>query len=377
MPKDYYHILGITKTASDDEVKRAYRKLAHQYHPDKAGGDETRFKEINEAYQVLSDKSKRAQYDRFGTADPMGGFGAGAGNPFGGQWGAGGFPGGFNVNWEGAGFDPGQFSNMGDMGDIFESFFEGLGVRPKRKTYERGADLEVQEPVTLEEAFRGTVKKVKLRTFVRCEPCKGSGAESGSGFEKCAVCDGRGEVREERRTFFGSFAQVKKCDRCRGAGEVPKKACAACKGSGRMENDRTVSIDILAGVEDNQLIKIKGMGEAGERGTAPGDLYVRVRVARHRTFERQGADLIVAREVTPLDLLRGKKIEVPTIAGEKLSLEIPAGLDLREPLRVKGEGMPRFGSYGHGDLFVNLIVRAPKKPGAKLKQILDQLGEEL
>ena len=189
MAKDYYQILGINKSASDDEIKKAYRKLAHQYHPDKASGNATQFKEISEAYQVLSDKTKREQYDRFGTADPMGaGFN-------GGQWGAGGVPPG-GINWEGVGFDPSQFTNMGgmgDIGDIFESFFEGMGGRPKRKTYERGADLEVQQTVTLEEAFRGVQKKVKFRTFMTCATCRGNGAEVGSGFEKCSTCDGRGD----------------------------------------------------------------------------------------------------------------------------------------------------------------------------------------
>ena len=361
MAKDYYQILGVEKEASEDEIKKAYRKLAHQYHPDKSGGDAARFKEINEAYQILSDKTKRAQYDRFGTAEPMGGFGSG-------QWG-GGFPGG-NVNWEGFGFDPSQFSGMGDMGDIFESFFEGIGMRPRHKTYERGADLEVQQSVTLEEAFRGVEKKIKLRTFVRCDACGGKGGEAGTAFEKCSTCDGRGEVREERRTFFGSFAQVKKCEKCRGTGEVPKKACHICKGSGRVESERTVSVDILPGIDDNQLIKIAGMGEAGERGTSAGDLYVRVRVVPHAVFERQGVDLFMAVDVTPLDLLRGKKVEVPTIGGGKLSLEIPAGWNLREPLRAKGEGMPHFGGRGRGDLFVHCIVRMPKED-SKLKKILD------
>ncbi len=370
MPKDYYHILGVAKTASDEEVKKAYRKLAHQFHPDKAGGDETKFKEINEAYQVLSDKVKRAQYDRFGTAEPMNGFGGGAGP----QWGAGGFNvGGIPPNWEGfGGFDPSQFSNMGDMGDIFESFFEGLGVKPKRKTYERGSDLEIEQVVTLEEAFRGAVKQIKLRTFVKCETCKGSGAETGSGFEKCAACDGRGEVREERRTFFGSFSQVKRCEKCHGAGEVPKKICKTCRGAGRMEADRSVAVEILPGIESGQIINIKGMGEAGERGTAAGDLYVRVRVTAHHTFSREGANLVVVREVKLTDFLRGLKIEVPTVAGGKLAVEVPANFNLRDSLRIPGEGMPKFGSRGRGDLFVNFVVRTPKKIDAKLKKILEE-----
>src|SRR6185437_13540892 len=309
MSKDYYHILGVEKSASEEDIKKAYRKLAHQYHPDKPGGDERKFKEINEAYQVLSDKGKRAHYDRFGTADPMGGFGGFGQGGFGGN--GAGFPGGnWNVDFENMG-------DMGDLGDIFETFFEGLGVRPQRKTYQRGADLELQEEISLEEAFRGVTKSIKIRALSVCEKCKGKGAEAGSGFEKCAVCDGRGEVREQRRTFFGNFAQVKPCVKCHGVGEIPKKPCGVCRGAGRLVTERTVRVDILPGVDDGQLIKIKGMGEAGERGTSAGDLYVRVRVQRHHLFERHGADLIVSHEVKVLDLLLGKKIEVSTISGGK------------------------------------------------------------
>ena len=361
MAKDYYQILGITKTASEEEIKKAYRKLAHQYHPDKPGGSEARFKEINEAYQVLSDRAKRAQYDRFGSAEPMGG-----GIPP--NWAEGFGAGGF-------GFDP-QGVDMGDLGDIFETFFEGLGVRPHRKTYERGADLEMHQEITLEEAFRGVVKRLHLRTLVQCEKCKGKGAEAGSGFEKCSVCDGRGEVREEQRTFFGRFSQVKACAKCHGAGEIPKKACTACKGVGRLEADREINVELLPGIEDNQLIKIRAMGEAGERGTAPGDLYVRVRVRPHHLFGRHGSDLVVSQELRVLDLLLGKKIEVPTIAGGKVVVEIPAHFNLKDNLRIAGEGMPRFGSYGRGDLLVNFVVKAPKKPGARAKKLLEELEKE-
>jgi molecular chaperone DnaJ len=377
MAKDYYHILGVSRTASEAEIKKAYRKLAHEYHPDKPGGNEGKFKEINEAYQVLSDKMRRAQYDRFGTAEPGAGFGG-----FGGaQWGGfpgGGFPGvgGTPPNWESYGFDPQNFGDMGDLGDIFESFFEGIGIRPRRKTYERGADLEVREEVTLEEAFRGVTKTMHFRTFVACPKCGGKGAEAGSGFLKCAACDGRGEVREQRRTFFGNFAQVKACEKCHGTGEIPKKACTQCKGFGRVEADRDVKVEILPGVEDGQLIKIKSMGEAGERGTAAGDLYVRVRVRPHHLFARHGSDLIVTRELKIVDLLLGKKIEVPTISGGKLAVEIPANFNLKDNLRIPGEGMPRFGAYGRGDLFVNFVIKAPKKLSAKAKKLLEELGDE-
>jgi molecular chaperone DnaJ len=368
MPKDYYNILGITKAASDEEIKKAYRKLAHQYHPDKPGGDEKKFKEINEAYQVLSDRVKRTQYDRFGSAEPMGGFG-----------GAGGVP----PNWDGSfgfGFDPENMANMGDFGDIFESFFEGLGVRPHRKTYERGSDLEMLEEISLEDAFRGVTKTLRLRTFVRCERCKGKGAEVGSDFEKCATCEGRGEVREQRRTFFGNFSQVKACVKCHGTGEIPKKACHECKGAGRIEADRTVRVDILPGIEDGQLIKIKEAGEAGERGTASGDLYIRVRIKPHHLFARHGNHLVVTHELKIMDILLGKKIEIPTISGGKVAVEIPTHFNLKENLRIPGEGMPNFGGSsafgGRGDLLVNFIVKVPKKLSPKAKKLLEDLGED-
>ncbi len=386
MPKDYYNVLGVEKGASEEEIKKAYRKLAHQYHPDKAGGSEAKFKEINEAYQVLSDKTRRLQYDRFGTAEPMGGFGGFGGGAPGGQWGGGqqwggfpgggaqgGFPGGFD-------FDPSAFGDMGDFGDVIESIFEGMGVRQPRKTYERGSDLEIHEEITLEEAFRGVARSIRLRTFVQCAKCGGKGAEAASGFEKCVTCDGRGEVREQRRSFFGNFSQVKVCVKCQGTGEIPKKACGTCKGSGRVEADREVKIDILPGIEDNQLIKIKGAGEAGGRGTAAGDLYVRVRVKPHRVFERHGANLVTTQELKLISVLLGKKVEVPTVGGGKVIVEIPAGFNLKDNLRIPNEGMPHFGATstfgGRGDLFVNFIVKAPKHPSSKAKKLLEELEKE-
>ena len=371
MGRDYYKILGVNKGASEEEIKKAYRALAHKYHPDKSGGDEAKFKEINEAYQVLSNKAKREQYDRFGTAEPFGGFGGGQGPVWGGQYGA--------PNWEGfGGFGDGQnFGEFGDLGDIFESFFEGLGVKPRRRTYERGSDLEILAEITLEEAFRGVTKDLKMETFLRCVHCKGQGADASAGFAACSVCGGQGEIREQRRTFFGSFSQVKPCEKCRGTGQIPNKICAYCKGSGRVSGERAVRVEILPGVEDGQLIKIKEGSEAGERGTAVGDLYVKVRVKPHSVFERKGGDLLVKKELKFFALLLGEKIEIPTVSGGKINVEIPAHFNLKENLRVPGEGMPRFGSYGRGDLLVNFIIRAPKKPSAKTKKILEELeGEE-
>ena len=375
--KDYYQLLGVSKGASEEEIKKAYRTLAHRYHPDKAGGDETKFKEINEAYQVLSDKTKRAQYDHFGTAEPGAGFGGFGGN----QWN------GANVNWGGMGFDPSQFGDAGDFGDIFETIFEGMGGRPRRKTYEKGSDLEVREEVMLEEAFRGVVKTLRFRTFAQCTKCGGKGAEPGSGFETCAVCDGQGQIREQRRTFFGTFSQVRTCTKCHGSGEVPKKPCATCKGAGRIESDREAKIETLPGIEDGQLIKLQGMGEAGERGTAAGDLYVRVRVKPHPVFERRGNDLVVRLELPLTDALLGKTLSVPSISGATLNVEIPSHFNLKDLLRIPHEGMPRFGSArigvngpeggSRGDLLVDFIVKTPKKPGAKAKKLLEDLEKEL
>ncbi len=376
--RDYYKILGVTKNASEEEIKKAYRRLAHQYHPDKAGGDENKFKEINEAYQVLSDKAKRANYDRFGTAEPASGFswGGGAGP----EWG--GFPGGFN--WEGFGFpgsEGGNYSDFGDIGDIFESFFEGLGVKPRRRTYERGSDLEMMEEVTLEEAFRGVTKDLKIKTSLRCEHCKGQGSDASAGFTTCSVCGGQGEIREQRRTFFGTFSQIRACTKCNGVGQIPNKVCGYCKGNGKITGEREVKVEILPGVDDGQLIKIKGMGEAGERGTAAGDLYIRVRVRQHPVFERHGSDLVIKKDLNIFDLLLGRKIEIPTIGGGKINIEIPAHFNLKENLRIPEEGMPKFGTstvlgVNRGDLLVTFTVKAPKKLSPKAKKLLEELEKE-
>jgi molecular chaperone DnaJ len=265
---------------------------------------------------------------------------------------------------------------MGDLGDIFESFFGGMGGQSRRKTYESGSDLEMHEQITLEEAFSGTVKTVRLKTFVQCAKCGGKGAEPGSGFEKCSTCDGQGQVREQRRTMFGNFSQVKACAKCHGTGEVPKKPCGACRGAGRVMADREIKIDIVAGIDDNQLIKVKGMGEAGERGTAAGDLYVRVRVRPSAVFARHGADLVVTKELKLVDVLLGKLVAVPVISGGTITVEIPAGFNLKESLRVAGQGMPHIGSRARGDLLVNFVIKAPKKPGSKAKELLEKLENE-
>jgi molecular chaperone DnaJ len=255
-----------------------------------------------------------------------------------------------------------------------------MGGQPRRKTYEKGSDLEAREEITLEEAFRGVAKTLRFRAFAQCATCAGKGAEPGSGFEKCAMCDGQGQVREQRHTFFGNISQVKMCAKCHGSGEIPKKPCHVCRGAGRIEAAREVKIDFLPGIEDGQLIKVNGMGAAGERGTASGDLYVRVRVKPNAMFERHGADLVVTRELFLTDVLLGKTLSVPSISGSSISVEIPAQFNLKDLLRISHEGMPRFGSSsasGRGDLLVNFIIKAPKKPNAKVRELLEKLEKEL
>lgn len=365
MSKDYYKILGVEKTANEEDIKKAYRKLAHQYHPDKAGGNAEKFKEVSEAYQVLSNKDKRTQYDRFGRVfDGAGGSPFGGGNPFGG-----GMEFGF-------GFDPSNSDEMGNIGDIFEAFFEGMGVK-KRKNYHRGADIEIVQEITLEEAFRGAEKTIRTRSFFACDTCAGLGYEKSAGSVECSTCSGRGEIKESRNTFFGSFSQVKTCPKCFGSGQVPNKPCKACSQAGRVSGVRDVKIEIAPGINDEQLIKIPGSGESGERGAESGDLYVRVKLVSHKLFIRKGDDLIIKAEADMARILLGEKIEIPTIGGNHLRVEIPAGASLKNYLKVPGEGMTRFGGRGRGDLYIDLDVRTPKKVNPKVKKLLEDLLGEL
>lgn len=362
---DYYKILGIEKNASEEDIKKAYRKLAHQYHPDKASGNAEKFKEINEAYQVLSNKDKRAQYDRFGRVFSSGGGSASGGNgPFGN-----GFEFGF-------GFDPSNLEDLGGISDIFDAFFEGLGVR-KRKSYHRGSDVEFVQELTLEEAFRGAEKKIKTRFFIPCGQCNALGYFSDAGTAECATCSGRGEIKESRSTFFGSFSQVRTCPKCSGTGQIPNKICSICKGVGRLMAQKELTMEITPGVSDGQLIKLPKAGEAGERGAEAGDLYVRIRIEPHKIFSRESDDLSVKKEVNLLDILLGIKIEVPTIGGNKIYVEIPANFNFKEKLKISGEGMIKFGGMGRGDLYLELETKTPKKLSAKAKKILEDLKREL
>lgn len=372
MKKDYYAILGVTRDASDEEIKKSYRKLAHQYHPDKSGGDEGKFKEINEAYQILSNKEKRTQYDRFGQVFEGGGQ-AGAGWP-GGDGGFGGFgQEGFKWNM--------NSEDFGDFGDIFETIFSQFGGGKRGPTYTRGSDVEAIQEISLEDAFFGVKQKLRYKTHIFCDSCKGLGYDKKDGVKECATCRGKGEIREERKTFFGNFSQTRACPECRGQGEVPKKPCNICKGRGRVSGERDFTVEIASGVEDGQIIKVSGMGEVGERGSAAGDLYLTIRVKPHSIFERKKADLFLMKDIRVTEALLGRTIKMKDISGDGFSMEIPSGFNLREKLKIYGRGMPKLGMFGghgsRGDLYITFNVKTPASLSAKAKKLLEELDGEL
>ena len=369
--KDYYKILGVSRDASDEEIKKAYWRLAHKYHPDKPGGDEKKFKEINEAYQVLSDKEKRAQYDRFGQVFSESGFAQNY------AYSNQGFPG---WDWN---FSTGNtaWEDIG-LGDIFETIFEQFGGvgnwgRNRRQTYKRGSDIEFVQELTLEEAFRGVKRKINYTTAVECNQCKGLGYYKEKGFSLCHTCKGKGEIKEQRHTFFGQFTQIKTCPTCYGRGEVPNESCKLCGGKGRVTGVREVEVEIAPGVEDGQIIKIAGKGEAGEHGAQAGDFYIVVKIKPHPVFKRQGADLYTVKEIKITDALLRKELVCRDISGEEFKIKIPSNYSLGKGLRIPGRGMPRFGSSGRGDLYIQFDIKIPSELSTKAKKLIEELDKEI
>lgn len=358
MAKDYYSILGVDRNASADEIKKAFRKLAHKYHPDKKEGDEQKFKEVSEAYNVLSDEKKRSEYDAYGRVF-SGGDGGGAGAA-----GAGGF-GDF-------GFDFSQFAGEDfDIGDIFGEFFGGAGGGRSRQP--RGRDIAIDLQLSFKDAIFGTTRTVLITKNGICETCEGTGAAAGSKTKTCTACNGNGQIRESRRSFFGTFSTMRTCDTCFGSGSVPETPCKTCDGRGVHRREEEITLTIPAGINDGEMIRLSGKGEAVSGGV-PGDLYVKVHVESHETFTKEGHNLLMHLDVKLTDALLGAEYSVETLDGT-VSVKIPQGISHGEMLRVKGKGVPMEGDR-RGDLLIKVRIDLPKKLSRRARDLVKQLQQE-
>ena len=346
--RDYYLILGVERTATGAQIKRAYRRLAQQSHPDvnKTAGSEERFKEISEAYQVLSDPERRQRYDMFGRAGAGGDAGAGFGQGFGG------------------------------FGDIFDAFFGGAAAGARHGRPQGGSDLRYDLRITFEEAVRGTEKEIEFPALERCETCAGSGAKPGATPTTCPQCNGRGEVRSVRQTMLGQMINVTACPRCRGEGRIVEDPCETCHGEGRVERTRTLRVTIPPGIDEGHQIRLSSEGEAGPRGGPAGSLYVAVHVTSHPSLRREGTELIYEADVSIAQAALGTRISVPTVDGDE-EVEIKPGTQPGTELRLRGRGVPhvrRAGSRGDLHVFVNVVV--PTKLSKRQRELLERLAEE-
>lgn len=354
MAKNYYDILGVAKNATDDDIKKAFRKLAHKYHPDKKGGDEAKFKEVSEAYAILSDKKKRSEYDTYGRSFN----GAAGGGP----------QGGFG------GFDFSQFQGFGgqqfefDLGDIFGDVFGG-GQRGKA----RGRDISIDIELSFKEAVFGVERRVLISKIATCDVCEGSGAKKGSKLTTCSGCNGKGDIRESRNTVFGTFTSSRTCPRCNGRGQVPEQACDACAGAGVRKRQEEIHIVVPAGVENGEMIRMPGKGEALAGGSA-GDLYVKLHVKQDIRFDREGNDLVSTLSIKLSDALLGGEFIVPTLDGDE-RISVPQGVAHGETIRVRGKGIPH-GRGSRGDLAIRINIELPKKLSKNAKDLVEKLRAE-
>ena len=363
MSKDFYNILGVSKGASDDEIKKAYRKMAHKYHPDKDGGDEAKFKEVNEAYQTLSDKNKRAQYDQFGQT-----FEGAGGGPSGGA-GFGGFD--FSDFQQAGGGQGFEFNFGGDgMGDIFSEMFGGR----RGGGSQRGRDVQVDVDIDFSEVIKGTIKEISVYKAVECSHCEGSGGEPGSKEKTCKTCDGSGHVQKTMRTILGAIAQTVVCDDCGGKGKIFDKKCTKCSGVGHYREEVVEEVEIPAGINDGQSIAVAGKGEIGANGAPAGDLIVTVHVVPDNRFVRDGNDIRSTVHVSFAQAALGDKVEVETVDGI-VKMKVPAGTQSGEIYKIRGKGVPRLRSFGRGDHLVEVIVDVPTKLSRKEKKIIEQLRD--
>ena len=351
--RDYYEVLGVSKNASDDEIKKAHRKLAKKYHPDLNKDNPEaaeKFKELNEAYEVLSDKDKKAKYDQFGFAgvDPNYGGGGGFGGGFGGF----------------GGFD------MGDLGDIFGSFFGGGGsTRSRRNAPQRGETLQQRVMLSFEEAAFGCEKEITIGRVEACEECGGSGAAPGTSAETCSNCRGTGTVTQTQRTPLGMFQTQSPCPNCRGTGKIIKTPCKKCSGKGKVRNNRTLKVKIPAGIDDGQSIQLRGQGGAGTNGGPAGDVIVTIGIRPHPLFTREGSDVLCDIPISFTQAALGDTLQVPTIDG-KIEYEVPEGTQTGTVFRMRGKGIQNVNGRGRGDQFVRVNIEVPKNLSQKQKDLL-------
>ncbi|MFH0770077.1 MAG: molecular chaperone DnaJ [Candidatus Peregrinibacteria bacterium] len=358
MPRDFYSVLGVAKEASKEEVKKAYRRLSKELHPDKHPGDkeaERKFKEINEAYEVLSDPEKRQQYDQFGTTAGPGG-----------QGGPGGF-GGFDFS----GFQGFSNGDFGGLGDLFEGFFSGGGRGRKQKVSDRGGDREARLSVPFMDAVHGAEKQIMIDRLTQCGACSGSGGAKDSSLKDCEACGGTGQRTEASQSFFGVIRRSFACDACSASGKVHAKPCGACKGEGRLREHSAVSVQIPAGIQTGQTLRVNGYGDAGRRGDEAGDLYLHIEVEEDRRFQRDGDDIRTALSVSVVDAILGAEKEIETVHGRK-TLKIPAGTQPGQVFRMKGKGMPILSSSRTGDHYTEVKVIIPEKLSRAEREVVEQ-----
>ena len=358
--RDYYEVLGVDKSASEDEIKRAYKKMARKYHPDLNPDNkeaEEKFKEVNEAYEVLSDSDKKARYDQFGFAGVDPNYGAGAG---GGAYGAGGF-------------------DFGDLGDIFGSFFGGgfnAAQRRNPNAPQRGESIRLSVTISFEEAAFGCEKEVSVDRYETCAVCHGSGCADGTSPEVCPDCHGSGQVQVRRQTPMGVFATTSPCGRCGGKGRIIKTPCTACRGSGLERKRRTIQAKIPAGIDNGQTISIRGQGHAGKNGGPSGDLLITITVRPHELFRREGTSVLCEAPITFAQAVLGAELEIPTIDG-KVKYDLPEGTQSGTTFRLKGKGIPELNGRGRGDQYVTVYIETPRNLNREQKEALKKFAESV
>ncbi len=372
--RDYYEVLGVSKDATDEQLKKAYRKLAKKYHPD-ANLDnkkeaEKKFKEVNEAYETLSDPQKRKMYDQFGHAGPQG-FG-GAGGPFGGQ-------GGY-YTYNGTGFDGfSDFGDFGDLGDIFSSFFGGGFGRSSRRQRgpRKGSDINLRMDITFEQAFSGIEKEITVTRNEECTTCHGTGAKPGTSVTKCTMCNGTGQVKQVQNTILGQVQTTRTCSNCHGTGEVIKEPCDTCKGRGTIRKQPKIKVKIPAGIDDGQTVVLRGEGEPGEKGAPKGDLYITLKIKKHNIYTRKDNNVLCEVPITITQATLGAELKIPLVDGTTEKFKIPDGTQTGTKFVLKGKGFKSVNSSVQGDLIFTVTVQTPKRLTKEQRELLMKLASTM